>query len=257
LLSASGAVSLEDTQLIQEAENLRETCKDMHTIDESSLLQIDAEDASKTFVATQARANKDSYVKHYGQTMTQIDKDNKKILATQKKCMAFVAKYRDHHQVCKWCNHQPEPSSTWKWVEYEKAWYRWYDDRFHYWGATKKGFTHIGWTWYKGYWHHSGYVYKYSKSKWYRFQAGKWVYYAKRVPINPGVARGKKICRPFYILKKFGFPTSLARNKLPRCQVGQGKKAIIFMWTNTAACKFIGGKKVYHKRMTCKTGKPH
>jgi len=29
------------------------------------------------------------------------------------------------------------------------------------------------------------------------------------------------------------------------------------MWTNDAACRFIGGKLTYHKRATCKTGKPH
>ena len=29
------------------------------------------------------------------------------------------------------------------------------------------------------------------------------------------------------------------------------------MWTNDAACRFIGGRLTYHKRMTCKTGKPH
>ena len=51
ILGASSAISidksLEETQLIQEAESLEETCKDMHTIDESSLLEIDDEGKSE------------------------------------------------------------------------------------------------------------------------------------------------------------------------------------------------------------------
>lgn len=145
----------------------------------------------------------------------------------------------------------------WKWVVAEKAWYRWYDSGWHYWGPSKKGFTAAGWTWYKGYWHHSGYVFRFARGRWYRFQAGRWVLYGARVPVKPAVPRGPKICRPFLLLKKWGFPSSLSAKKMPRCKVGTGPKAAVFMWTNDAACRFLGGRLVHHKRQTCKLGKPH
>merc|ERR1712086_1168059 len=73
---------------------------------------------------------------------------------------------------------------------------------------------------------------------WYRFQGHKWVRYGKTVNIKPTVPRGAKICRPFYMLKKFGFPSSLGAKSLPRC-------------------RFLGGRLVYQKHAVCKAGKPH
>lgn len=171
--------------------------------------------------------------------------------------MEFVKKYRGMPKVCNWCKKAPEPSIRWKWVADEHVWYRWYDGKWHFWGVSKHGFTHEGWTWYKGYWHHSGYVYRYHKGHWWRFQGGRWVVFSKKLPLNPGIPRGPKICRPFYLQKKYGFPASLSSRKLPRCQVGTGKNAVIFMWKNHANCKFVGGRLVYKTRAICKVGKPH
>jgi hypothetical protein len=92
---------------------------------------------------------------------------------------------------------------------------------------------------------------------WYRFQGGKWVKYGSRVPLKPGVPRGRPICRPFYKLKKWGFPASLSAKRLPRCQVGRGRRAAIYYWKNHAACRFLGGRLVYHKTHICKKGRPH
>jgi len=131
--------------------------------------------------------------------------------------MRFVKQHRDHHAVCNWCKKAKSPAIRWKWVVEEKVWYRWYDGKWHYWGPSKEGFTAVGWTWYKGYWHHGGYVFKYTRGRWYRFQAGRWVLFGRRVPVKPAAPKGKKICRPFYLLKKYGFPSSLSAKKLPRC----------------------------------------
>merc|ERR1719424_1818473 len=92
---------------------------------------------------------------------------------------------------------------------------------------------------------------------WYRFQGHKWVRYGKTVNIKPTVPRGAKICRPFYMLKKFGFPSSLGAKSLPRCRVGSGKKAVYYMWKNRSGCRFLGGRLVYQKHAVCKAGKPH
>ena len=92
---------------------------------------------------------------------------------------------------------------------------------------------------------------------WYRFQARRWVKYGRRIDINPTPPRGPKICRPFYMLKKWGFPTSLGAKTLPRCKVGSGKKAVWYMWKNRANCRFLGGKLTYQKIKICKTGRPH
>ena len=59
------------------------------------------------------------------------------------------------------------------------------------------------------------------------------------------------------MLKKWGFPTSLGAKTLPRCKVGAGKAAIWYMWKNRSNCRFLGGKLVYQKIKTCKTGRPH
>jgi hypothetical protein len=92
---------------------------------------------------------------------------------------------------------------------------------------------------------------------WYRFQGQRWVKFGSKVPVTPGIPRGPRICRPFYVLKKWGFPASLGARKLPRCQVGSGSRRAIYMWRNSAACRFLGGKLVYHRHRTCKVGKPH
>merc|ERR1711907_327152 len=62
---------------------------------------------------------------------------------------------------------------------------------------------------------------------------------------------------PFYQLKAYGFPASLSAKKLPRCQVGDDKSKVIYMWKDEEACKFLGGKLIYQNHQECKTGKPH
>ena len=56
---------------------------------------------------------------------------------------------------------------------------------------------------------------------------------------------------------KYGFPASLAAAKMPRCKVGSGAHAAIFMWKDEKACRFLGGKLTYQTKHTCKVGKPH
>lgn len=57
--------------------------------------------------------------------------------------------------------------------------------------------------------------------------------------------------------RRWGFPASLGVKKLPRCQVGSGKKAAIYIWKGSSACRFLGGRLVYHRLHTCKVGRPH
>ena len=243
LLGAATAVHMEKTEvdeaLLQESQRMEELCKGFDLTqayaDESSLLQTEGT-GSKYH-----KAVKGTYSAHYGKSKAAIDKENHHILSTQKKCLDFVKKYRGHEKVCHWCRKAKRPSIRWKWVVEEKVWYRWYDGNWHYWGPSKDGFTKKGWTWYKGYWHHGGYVFKYVHHKWYRFQAHKWVYYSGTVPIKPGIPRGPRICRPFMLLKKYGFPTALSAKKVPRCRVGKS----IYMWKNQGACRFLGGKEVH------------
>jgi len=109
----------------------------------------------------------------------------------------------------------------------------------------------------QGYWHHNGWVFKYVGKNWYRFQGHKWVRYGATVKINPTPPRGKKICRPFRMLKKFGFPGSLSSKRLPRCKVGTGKSSVLYMWKDRAACRFLGGRLSMQKRSICKVGRPH
>lgn len=203
------------------------------------------------------RVNKNSYKATFGKTRKQISAENRHIIATQKKCLRFVKKHTGHMAVCNWCKKAKSPKVIWKWDASSQVWYRFYDGKWHWWGESKKGFTAIGWTWYKGYWHHRGWVFKYVNGFWYRFQGGRWVRYARKVPVKPSMPRGKPICRPFYKLRKYGFPISLALRRLPRCVVGAGRRRHIYMWRNRASCRFLGGKLVYFRHHTCKAGRPH
>jgi hypothetical protein len=219
-------------------------------VEDENLLETEEEESRYR------KAVKHSYKTHYSKTKAQINRENHHILSTQAKCLRFVKKYRGHAKVCHWCR-KNRVIRRWKWVASAKVWYRFYGGRWHYWGPSKTGFTRGGWTFYKGYWHHRGYVFKFIRGMWYRFQGKRWVKYGARVPLKPGVPRGPKICRPFYILKKWGFPTSLSAKRLPRCQVGRGRRAAIYAWKNHAACRFLGGKLVYHRFKVCKAGRPH
>ena len=144
LIGAALAVEINqeivDEQLIQESAEMEKTCADMDTIDEESLVEVDEEeDKFKKTV-------KGTYKKHYGKTKADIDAENKHIIGTQAKCLKFVKKYRGHMKVCNWCKKAPEPKVIWKWSPTEKV-YRFYDSKWHYWGPSKEGFTHAGWTW--------------------------------------------------------------------------------------------------------------
>merc|ERR1719450_1302958 len=210
-------------QAAQEAKSMEEMCKDWDQIDEESLVGADLE--NQNFLELEGarsrrrvrynRANKESYKAHYGKTKSQIDAENRHILSTQAKCLHFVKKHRGHEKVCNWCRRTKVPAIRWKWIAGESVWYRFYDGKWHYWGPSKGGFTRGGWTWYKGYWHHRGYVFKWVRGMWYRFQGKRWVKHGSRVPVRPGIPRGPKICRPFYILKRWGFPASLGARRLP------------------------------------------
>jgi len=265
----------DDALVQQEAAALAETCQDYDQYDEAALLGLDAEEGEGEALDEDKRrkharlrifkgkkgakvAHRDTYKAHFGKSKAAIDAENKHILGTMSKCLHFVKNHGGHSAaICGWCKHRKPPTIRWKWLDAEHVWYRWYDGHWHYWGPSKDGFTAEGWTWYSGYWHHGGYVFKYYHHKWYRFQGGKWVFYHETVPINPKIPREKKICRPFFILRKYGFPTSLAARKLPRCKVGSGKSAAIYQWKGDGACRFLGGKKVYTKSKICKEGKPH
>jgi hypothetical protein len=252
ILGVAQAVDVEqpNESLIQEAEDMEMQCKDMDTIDSESLLEATEDIELEKNI-------KSTYKKHYNRTKKQVDAENNHIISTQSKCLKFVQKYRGHPKVCNWCKKAKAPSVIWKWDPSRRVWYRWYDNKWHYWGPSKRGFTTVGWTWYKGYWHHNGWVFKYYGNYWYRFQGGKWVRYGRQVPIKPKVPIGPKICRPFYLLKKWGFPTSLGSKRLPRCRVGSGRKAAYYMWKDRKACRFLGGRLVYQTHKTCKTGRPH
>jgi hypothetical protein len=255
LLGAAAAVDeqpVEDDNLMQESAEMEQTCKDMNTIEMEDDNLLETEEGEDRY----HKAVKHSYKTHYSKTKAQINKQNHHILSTQAKCLRFVKKYRGHPAVCHWCR-KNRVVRKWKWVASQKVWYRYYYGKWHYWGPSKSGFTKGGWTFYKGYWHHRGYVFKFIRGMWYRFQNKKWVKYGSRVPLKPGIPRGPKICRPFYVLKKYGFPASLSAKRLPRCQVGRGRRAAIYYWKNHAACRFLGGRLVYHRIHVCKKGRPH
>lgn len=197
---------------------------------------------------------KENYEKHYGKTKAEIDKENKYILDTTKKCLDFVKKNQGHPEICEWCQKEYKvPEVLWKWNPDEKVWYRYYDGGWHYWGPSKDGFTDGNWKWYNGYWHNDGYTFKYEDGQWKRFQDNKWEVFGGQVPVDPKPPTGKKICRPFYKMMKQGFPVSLASSQVPRCKVGDS----LYMWTDEAACKFLGGKKAYQERVVCKSGESH
>ena len=101
LLGAASTINIdkiEDTQFIQEAESLQETCKDYNSIDSSNLIEISADesieeqtDRPKLEGAKSLKGNvkedknkhiKNTYKKHFGKTKEQIDKENKHILDT-------------------------------------------------------------------------------------------------------------------------------------------------------------------------------
>lgn len=165
--------------------------------------------------------------------------------------MRFVKKHPGHLKVCTWCKNSKIPKDLWKWDKTLKVWYKFshYDKKWHYWGPSKKGFTSVGWSYYRGYWHHGGFAYKYHGGSWWRYVNRKWVKYAKTVPVTPKAPIVKKECRAFYLRMKPGFSASLAEQKLPRCKVGKE----IFQWRGEADCRFIGGKLAYVTRHTCKS----
>ena len=198
---AKASESLEDLALKQRADELEDYCKDAEHIevDDESLLNLDNQinedepDLGETDLAevgeeVQAdRSTKHSYYSHYGKSKSQIDRENRRILYNlkalkkkEKTCYSFVTKHKDHPKICTWCKkHYRYVRNQWRWVSAERAWYRYYGGKWHYWGIVKSGFRGNGWSWYKGYWHHGGYVYKYVHRKWYRFYNHRWNYYAK------------------------------------------------------------------------------
>jgi hypothetical protein len=101
--------------------------------------------------------------------------------------MKFVKKYQGHQKVCSYCRTTKTPKVIWKWDTSLKVWYRWsqYSKSWAYWGPSKSGFTAVGWSWYRGYWHHGGFAYKYEKGTWSRYQNRRWVPFNKKVPVNP------------------------------------------------------------------------
>ena len=258
LLSCASAIDLttpeNEEALEQQDYEMSQLCQNMDTIDSEDLIDLDEESAPKKKYVKKVRG---AYKKHYGLSKAKIDAENHHILSTQATCMKFVKQYRGHPKVCNWCKAAKAPSVIWKWDTDDKVWFRWYENKWHYWGPSKHGFTAKGWTWYKGYWHHNGWIFKHTGGMWWRFQAHKWVKYSRTITINPTPPRGPKICRPFFMLKKWGFPTSLGAKTLPRCKVGAGKAAIWYMWKDRGNCRFLGGRLVYQKIKTCKSGRPH
>ena len=127
------------------------------------------------------RSIKGSSTQHYGKTKRTIDRENQHILKTQATCLKFVRKHPGHRGVCNYCKNQKAPKVIWKWEATLKVWYRWsvYNKDWMYWGPSKSGFTASGWSWYKGFWHHGGFVYKYNDGYWWRFQNRRWVRYNK------------------------------------------------------------------------------
>merc|ERR1711865_607823 len=261
LVGVASAVEVEqiDQDLLQESAEMEQLCENMDQIAEDQLIETDDSELLETEADESEDRKKISGTskQHYNRSTKQINAENNHILSTQSKCLNFVRKYRGHPKVCNWCKKAKAPSVIWKWDASGKVWYRWYDNKWHYWGPSKRGFTSVGWTWYKGFWHHNGYVFKYVGGYWYRFQGHKWVKYGATVPIKPKAPRGAKICRPFYMLKKWGFPSTLSAKTLPRCRVGSGKSSVYYMWKNRKNCRFLGGRLTYQKHATCKVGKPH
>lgn len=116
-----------------------------------------------------------------------------------------------------------------------------------YWGPSKRGFTASGWSWYRGFWHHGGFVYQFRSGKWWRYENRRWVVYKKRVEISPKLPRTSRYCRNFYVVRRAGVSATLAAKVLPRCRVGK----TLYMWQGSSACRFLGGKYAVVKRHTC------
>ena len=213
-----------------------ETCKDYMNLDEESLVSLgEATDEEKPIVHTTFQNHK------------KIAAQNKQILATEHKCMKFVAHHEWNHKVCKACTQIPKI----KWRHYKGIWYRWYKGGWHYWGASKYGFKKGGWVWRKKYWFHNGYAYKYIEGKgWYRFYQKKWHWYKKTLPLNPAKPLHPPQC--FYISKMVhgGVPDALRQHKVARCIIG-GKT---YLWEGHWKCNNAGGKKAYRKFHRCHDG---
>jgi len=166
--------------------------------------------------------------------------------------MAFVAEHPDHPDVCNWCHANTQPKNVWQWNPAEGVWYKWDNGRWNYWGPSKEGMKHE-WSYYNGYWHHGGYVFKYDGGKWHRFQGGKWVEYGTKIDIDP-VPPYTKDCRSFRKLALAHVPDSLTEHEIPRCQVGEGAEKTVWEWTGDEDCAFLQGTKVFQKNFKCKDG---
>jgi hypothetical protein len=238
---------------------MADMCKDMNKYD-MSLVELEDEPAATAASAGVGNFNSETknirgtMAEHMGKTKAEIDTENKHILETQAKCMDFVNAHQDHPAVCNWChaNSQPESGEIWQWNPEEGVWYKWSGDRYHYWGPSKEGLKH-DWSWYQGFWHHNGYVYKYENKKWFRFQGGEWVEYHETIEINPEAPHGKE-CREFLKLEQAHIPESLTEHNIPRCQVGEGAQKVVYEWSDDADCTFLGGAKVFQKNFKCADG---
>jgi len=113
-----------------------------------------------------------------------------------------------------------------------------------------RGFTSKGWSWYRGFWHHDGYAYKWKSGVWWRWENRVWRRYRKNLPISPKRPVGKKECRHFYKRMKPGFNPGLSEKRIPRCIVGSD----VYMWKGAGNCRFLGGKLHYMARKVCKAG---
>merc|ERR1711998_709365 len=109
-----------------------------------------------------------------GAVAAKIAAENAKILATEATCSKWVQEHKRNEAVCKVCDKSVTPSTKWKF--YKGVWYRWEDNKWHYWGPSKGGYGG-SWRWSGGYWHHGGFTYKYVGGHWYRFYAHKWQHY--------------------------------------------------------------------------------
>jgi hypothetical protein len=214
LLGASQAITIEaDTQqdiaIPEECLNTEEKIDEASLVDYMNNNDIDAdaelvgedEDVQVDSEADRRIHVKSSAKKHYGKTWKQINAQNRHILNTQAKCLRFVKKHPGHQPVCNYCRKQKIPKILWKWDYGQKVWYRWslYNRRWMYWGPSKSGFTATGWSWYKGYWHHGGFVYKFHGGKWWRYENRRWVVYKKRVEVSPRIPVTQRYCRNFYM----------------------------------------------------------
>jgi hypothetical protein len=166
LIGASNTLPMQ-----QQSTSLDDQCKEMSAmcnvpslaeIETSNLIQLRDDDHG---VGSHVNNIKESSEAHFGKTKEAINAENKKILDTQKQCLDFVSQHPDHPEVCNWCHESFEPTDPWQWNPSEGVWYKWSNGQYHYWGPSKDGLKHE-WSWYNGYWHHGGYVFKYEGGKW-------------------------------------------------------------------------------------------